>query len=189
MPRWEHVEKELDPYQHIWARGKTKWVAMLIYGGMVEWWGDDKKGGGVSKIYAPNSTWAFKQYIKNQIQYQEANTIYNAYERRTKSKGFYMMLKCKVAWWHEHDIIMMQQLYVGSSHYITKPCSITYVRQMGCYTTLTFQALPLWLQHKPRCHHRSISYQNKRVLYDAQKQGGMMTWAWYNYDATIVCRK
>ena len=59
--------------------------------------GDDKKGGGVNKRYAPNSTWAFKQYIKNQIQYQEANTINNAYERRTKSKGFYMMLKCKVA--------------------------------------------------------------------------------------------
>ena len=46
--------------------------------------GDDKKGGGVNKRYAPNSTWAFKQYIKNQIQYQEANTINNAYEIRTK---------------------------------------------------------------------------------------------------------
>ena len=51
----------------------------------------------LDKRYAPNSTWAFKQYINNQIQYQEANTINNAYERRTKSKGFYMMLKCKVA--------------------------------------------------------------------------------------------
>ena len=87
---------------------------MLIYGGMVEWWGDDKKGGGVNKRYAPNSTWAFKQYIKNQIQYQEANTINNAYEIRTKTK---------------------------------------------------------------------------RVLYDAQMQGGMMTWAWYHYDATIIYRK
>ena len=66
---------------------------------LVGWWNYKvvKKGGGVNKRYAPNSTWAFKQYIKNQIQYQEANTIYNAYERRTKSKGFYMMLKCKVA--------------------------------------------------------------------------------------------
>ena len=56
---------------------------MLIYGGMVEWWGDDKKGGGVNKRYAPNSTWSFKQYINNQIQYQEENTINNAYEIRT----------------------------------------------------------------------------------------------------------
>ena len=39
-----------------------------------------------NKRYAPNSTWAFEQYINNQIQYQEANTIYNAYERRTKTK-------------------------------------------------------------------------------------------------------
>ena len=52
-------------------------------GGIIRWW---KKGGGVNKRYAPNSTWAFKQYIKNQIQYQEANTINNAYERRTKTK-------------------------------------------------------------------------------------------------------
>ena len=44
------------------------------------------KGGGVNKRYAPNSTRAFKQYIKDQIQYQEANTINNAYEIRTKSK-------------------------------------------------------------------------------------------------------
>ncbi len=29
-------------------------------------------------------------------------------------KGFYMMLKCKEAWWHEHDKVMMQQLFVGS---------------------------------------------------------------------------
>ena len=41
----------------------------------------------LNKRYAPNSTWAFKQYIKNQIQYQEANTINNAYERRTNTKG------------------------------------------------------------------------------------------------------
>ena len=39
------------------------------------------------KETCPNSTWAFEQYIKNQIQYQEANTINNAYERRTKERG------------------------------------------------------------------------------------------------------
>ena len=40
----------------------------------------------LNKRYAPNSTWAFKQYINIQIQYQEANTINNAYEIRTKTK-------------------------------------------------------------------------------------------------------
>ena len=67
---------------------------------MVEWWNDGvmtRKVVELDKRYAPNSTWAFKQYINNQIQYQEANTINNAYERRTKPKGFYMMLKCKEA--------------------------------------------------------------------------------------------
>ena len=87
---------------------------MLIYGGMVEWWGDDKKGGGVNKRYAPNSTWASIIYQETNTIYQEANTINNAYERRSKLK---------------------------------------------------------------------------RVLYDAQMQGGMMTWAWYNYDATIIYLK
>ena len=56
---------------------------------MVEWWNDGmmtRKVVELNKRYASNSTWAFKQYIKNQIQYQEANTIYNAYERRTKTK-------------------------------------------------------------------------------------------------------
>ena len=56
---------------------------------LVGWWNYKvvkRKGGEVNKRYAPNSTWAFKQYINNQIQYQEANTINNAYEIRTKSK-------------------------------------------------------------------------------------------------------
>ena len=55
---------------------------------MVEWWNDGVVTRKVveSKRDAPNSTWAFKQYINNQIQYQEANTISNAYERRTKTK-------------------------------------------------------------------------------------------------------
>ena len=54
---------------------------------MVEWWNDGvmtRKVVELNKRYAPNSTWAFKQYINNQIQYQEANTINNAYEIRTK---------------------------------------------------------------------------------------------------------
>ena len=46
-----------------------------------------EKGGGVNKRYAPNSTWALEQYIKNQIQYQEATTINNAHEIRTKQEG------------------------------------------------------------------------------------------------------
>ena len=29
----------------------------------------------------------------------------------------------------------------------------------------------------------------KGVLYDAEMQGGMMTWAWYNDDATIIYMK
>ena len=52
------------------------WNYKVVKERVVEW----------NKRYAPNSTWAFKQYINNQIQYQEANTINNAYERRTKSK-------------------------------------------------------------------------------------------------------
>ncbi|MEI4896265.1 hypothetical protein Q8G71_33765, partial [Klebsiella pneumoniae] len=54
---------------------------------MMEWWNDGvvtRKVVEWNKRYAPNSTWAFKQYINNQIQYQEANTINNAYEIRTK---------------------------------------------------------------------------------------------------------
>ena len=46
---------------------------------------------------APNSIWASSIYQDSNTIYQEPNTINNAYERRTKSKGFYMMLKCKVA--------------------------------------------------------------------------------------------
>ena len=53
-------------------------------GGIIRWW--QRKVMELNKRYAPNSTWALKQYIKNQIQYQEANTINNAYERRTKAK-------------------------------------------------------------------------------------------------------
>ena len=55
----------------------------------MEWWKDGvmtRKVVELIKRYAPNSTWAFKQYIKNQIQYQEANTINNAYEIRTNTK-------------------------------------------------------------------------------------------------------
>ena len=52
------------------------WNYKVVKERVVEW----------NKRYAPNSTWACKQYIKNQIQYQEANTINNAYEIRTKWK-------------------------------------------------------------------------------------------------------
>ena len=73
-----------------------------------------KKGGGVKQEICPQLNLGIKQYIKAQIQYQEANTINNAGEIKTK-----------------------------------------------------------W----------------KMILDDAQMQGGMMTWAWYNYDATIIYLK
>ena len=53
---------------------------------MVELWGGDKKGGGLNKRYAPNSTWASSIYQEPNTIYQEPNTINNAYERRTKRK-------------------------------------------------------------------------------------------------------
>src|SRR3954467_11249907 len=53
-------------------------------------------------------------------------------------------------------MMMMQQLYVGSSHYIIKPSSITIVRQLGCYNSppLNKNLAPRFLgkrkQHKER---------------------------------------
>ena len=91
---------------------------MLIYGGMVEWWGDDKKGGGVSKRYVPNSTWALNNISITKYNIKRQKQLMMHMRGDPNWKGFYMMLKCKVAWWHEHDIIMMQQLYVWSSIYI-----------------------------------------------------------------------
>ena len=148
----------------------------------MEWWNYEvvkRKGGGVNKRYAPtqlghlNNISITKYNIKRQIQL----TMHMREE--PNQKGFYMMLKCKVAWWHEHDIIMMQQLYIWSGHYITRPSSITIVRQLGCYNSppLNKNLAPRFLGKRKQHKERRVFERRwpSRSQVDEQRNGATTT--------------
>ena len=64
------------------------------------WWNYKvvkRKGGGVNKRYAPKSTWACNNISRTKYNIKRQIQLTMHMREEPTQKGFYMMLKCKVA--------------------------------------------------------------------------------------------